>query len=225
MSGTLAGVRNNVRWLLQDHDPSNYAVSTPELNRLIEHRMQTAAVEIGQGPAWVTAALTLVPDQSDYTLPTGVTYQQVMLLRLGSQGWSMMRISMDIMTVKRRGPAIPRGLPTDYTLWEDTSQVVNVRLFPTPSQADTIDIFRSLVPATLTDDSTAIPFSDGGLRLLELGVALRAAKRMTPEQRAQRLLSDDVIKQWEQDIETEKRTERSRINRLKRTGQHALTQA
>mgnify|MGYP001595497823 CR=1 FL=1 len=217
MPDTLTNVRRRVRLLTDDLDPNAPAIDSERLNTLIENRMHLTAAEVGLGPSWITAAVTVAADDYDYTLPTSIQYQRVIALQLNSLEWLMERVTHLELQAMRDGPGPVTGAPPHNALFEDTSQQVNLWLYPTPRVADTINVLRAQVPAALSTDATNIPFSDPLLRAMEKSCALEAILLMDPEERSKRKATLDTAGRWEREISRATHLERVRIGNLRRS--------
>ena len=219
MSQTVLTTHDDVRLLLGEDDPSNYAVESERVKLMIARRAQQIGARIGMGNAWVTSAFTLTAGSlADYTLPGSLTYARVIALRIAATGQSMERMDFDLINRMREGLKSgdsASGDPRYYALWEDAAQLVNVRIERIPSEARAIDVLRAVLPTGVYTDATAIPFSDLALAALEQDVALECWALMTDEQRAERHLGKEVAQLW---ADTSKRAildEIARLNRLK----------
>jgi hypothetical protein len=177
------------------------------------------AQEIGLGPVWVTGAVTLVASDFDYTLPTTMEYNRVVAVQLNSQEWLLERVTPLELKAMQDGPGSSEGTPTHYALYEDDSQQVNIWMYPTPNEADTLNILRSRVPASLTTDATVIPFSIPLLRALEKQVALESMLMMDPEERQKRKAALDQGPKWEKEAARALKLEKVRFGNLKRSDQ------
>lgn len=72
-----------------------------------------------------------------------------------------------------------------YSLMVDDAQTITVMFNLIPQVADTIDLLRTVIPATFADqDAAPIPFDRNLIDAFCQGCALRAIDMMNPEQRA-----------------------------------------
>jgi hypothetical protein len=217
MSETLAVARRNVRLMTDDMDPNDYATDSERLNLLIDNRMQLMAQEVGLGPVWVAGAVTLVSGTFAYLLPATMEYNRVVAVQLNSLEWLLERVTTLELKAMQDGPGTITGDPTQYALYEDDTQVVNIWMFPTPNEADTLNILRSRVPANLTTDATLIPFSAPLLRCLEKSVAVESVLLMDPEERQKRKATLDQAPKWEKEVARAIKLEKVRFGNLKRS--------
>jgi hypothetical protein len=191
MASTLGVERKEARRLARDTDGGRYAVSTREFNRIIEAEMHRVGSRIRLGQAWQNGVITLVPatDPPDYTLPAaGVQYQQIIKLRRQSDRKILEPLSQSALQYRRRGLSSIQGTYVNaYALVEAVDQTITVMFDVKVTQGDTIDMLRSIIPASLNnDDSQAIPFDRDLLEGFRMGCAVRAINMMTPEEKAAR---------------------------------------
>lgn len=217
MADTLANVRRRVRLLSDDMDPNHYAMDSDRLNTVIESRMHLMAQECGMGATWVTGAVTLTAGDFTYTLPTTVEYQRVMAVRLNSQTWLMERITHTELLALQDGAGDAQGDPTHYAFYEDTSQQVNIWVYPTPNASDTLDIQRAAVPSALSTDATNIPFSAPLLRALEKSAAMDAILLMDADEQARRKVTLQQAPKWEREVLRAMKLEKVRFGNLRRS--------
>lgn len=179
--------------------------------------MHAMAQEVGLGPVWVTNAITLAANDWDYTLPTSVQYNHVIGIRLNGQEWLMDRVTPLEFLALQDGPGTTIGEPRRYTLFEDTSQQVNVWVDPVPRVTGGLDVLRSQLPAALSSDSTNISFSDPLLRAFEKACAIDAIESMDEEERNRRKVMLTSVPRFTKDIQRALRLERIRIGNLRRS--------
>jgi len=188
VSVTLLLLRNNVRWLLNDTSPSDPVFSTPLMNRIIENELPIFAQRLGLQPEWVVPFIPVVAGVADYTITpaAGKTHGDILMLRLNSTGWIPDRVTQAEMTALRIAPpgAIPQGQTTAWTAWESPDQVLHVRLYPVPAVADSLAAFRSSLPASLTADTTTLPFNVDQQHALEKWIGVCLLGRATEEDHA-----------------------------------------
>jgi hypothetical protein len=225
MAGTLLSVRDRVRWLINDRNQSEYVISSPRLDRLIADRLNHIAELVGYGLEWATAAVTLAANTFDYSLPSSIQYHQIVDVVLNSRGWQLVRRGIEELNALR-GVATPAtGDPTDYALFEGLTQLVTIRLYPTPASADTLNLLRSRIPIAVSADADVVSFSDNLLRALEKDVALNVLALLGDEELKQLGVSRNVIPLWSRDLERAIKAERVRIRRMKLTDRYELSRA
>ena len=217
MADTLLNVRRRVRLLTDDMDPNDYALDSDRLNTVIESRMHLMAQEVGLGASWVTGAVTLVASTWQYTLPTSVQYERITAVQFAAQNWLLDRVTPTEMLALHDGAGTTSGDPTHYALFEDTSQQINLWVFPIPNAAGTLNALRAQVPAALSTDATNIPFGSPLLRALEKGAAVDAVLLMDEEARTERKATLDAAGKWDKEIARAIKLERVRIANLRRS--------
>lgn len=191
--------------MLDDTNLGDAKFESRQITRAMEQAMHAYAELWGMGEAWVTGAVTLVTGTGDYALPSSVQYSNVRALYRNRDGYEMVKMTFSEIQALREGTSAPTGEPAAWAPWEDTSQGVNIRLDVNPTSTyngNTLNMLRAQVPGSLSTDSTAIPFSSGGLRALE--------KRVAGE------LGENTL--WLQQAEEAAEHERVRLYRLKHTG-------
>jgi hypothetical protein len=219
MSETIATASYNVRRALNDDNPSRYSIDSTTLSYLIVTKAQELAAECGTAHTWVTTAFTLtVNSLTDYTLPTSVEYGTVELMRIPATGQTMQGVSMPVINAMREGlitGARGGGDPRYYCIYEDepaaaSVTAVKVRINTVPNVARDIDVYRSRIPSSTYTDATVLPFHELLCRAIERAVAMECLARMTVQQRAERMLGEDLPGVWGRDILEDIRREKYR---------------
>lgn len=214
MSETRAVIRDEIRQMLSDNSSDNPAWTDERINRAITRHMRIIGNEVLMGKAWVTSAVTTVVGTADYTLPTGVEYAQILSLKLLPFNSYLRPQTIEWIELARQGATLGQGIPNAYALWEDTSQVVNLRLWPIPNAIYTIDLERSIIPGALTSDSATVPFSENLIIGLEYRVAAEMAGIGTDEQLQVAGLGPNAGAAFSSMAEQVIRRERERISRV-----------
>lgn len=228
MSEIRSACEASVRLLLDDLDPSSYGITSERLHEIVKHEALRMGRIVGLGASWSSGAVSLVQSTRDYVLPTSastIEYQNVQHLILDSRNWPMTRVSMDVMDSYYMG-YIPFsnavGVPYLYTMWEDSTQQVNIRIFPTVALPDSITIFTSQSMTVLASDSDTIPFGRDLLRALEKSCAAKAWKAISPDKRK---VGPELIADLQTEAQEGVQAERVRMIRFKRTSAMALMEA
>lgn len=215
----------NARILIDDLDAAAYGVTSERLHEIVKHEAQRVARAVGLGAAWVSNALTLTTGTRDYTFSTSFQYASISHLILDSRNWILQRVPLDVINASYQGFAPfgnAKGVPYRYAMWEDSNQTVNVRIWPSAVENDTVTAFLSKQQIVLAADSDNLPFSNDLLRAVEKAVAVKMWKSM-PEPK--RHVSPEFVKDLEMESADGISQERIRLNRLKRTSAMALTEA
>lgn len=225
MSETRAACELNARVLIDDLDHSAYGVTSERLHEIVKHEAQRIGRAVGLGSSWSSAFVTLTAGDRDYPLNTGNQYANIEHLIVDSLNWPMSKIPLEAMNAYYMG-FVPfsnaRGIPRVYSIWEDSSQVVHLRIFPTPATNDSLTAFYKLQVTPLALDADAIPFSDDLLRALEKSVAVRMWQSMPMDKRK---VGKEFVESLAGDVAEGIAQERIRLNRLKRTSVVTLTEA
>jgi hypothetical protein len=220
VSQTVATVVGNVRTLCRDRGVNDPALGTFEIKYHIKAEVEKLFQELGLAPEWETGVVTLVPGTYEYTIAgSGGLVNQIVTVRTHNRNRPLTRITDDELESMRRGPSTTIGLPEFICLREKQDQGIFVRLWPIPSEADTLDWLRARYPTSLTADTDSIPLSEPALRVLEKRVACTLLS-ILPDSETQGNLIDRnaVISKWSAEDANSIRLERIRINSLKRTG-------
>lgn len=191
MASTLGAVKKEVRRWSRDTLAGRYAISERELNRIIEAEMHRAGTRIRLGPVWLTSQITVGPatNPPDYALPAaGVQYSQITMLRRQSDMRILEKVSQAWIQYRRRGTVILSGSRvSSYALVESTAQTVTVMFDVRPTDSDSIDVFCTVIPASLADsDSAAIPFDRDLIEGFQQGCAVRVIDMMSPQAKQER---------------------------------------
>ena len=180
MSETLSVARRNVRQLLRDLNPTPFAFAGTEVDRALIASSLKVGSQIGLGFDWDTGVVTLtVGSTADYTLGAATTqWDRVILARIADTGETLEKVSVAEINEMREGLISTSGGggdPSAFALWEDATQIVQMRIDTIPTAARTIDFLRSNMPSGTIADSTTLPFSDLGLRAVEFDAAAALA--------------------------------------------------
>lgn len=220
MSQTVATVVDHVRTLCRDRGVNDPALGTFEIKYHVKAEVEKLFQELGLAPQWENAITTLVVGTYEYTIAAnGGLVNQIITVRTHNRNWPLTRITDDELESMRRGPSTTIGLPQFICLREQPDQSILVRLWPIPSEVDTLDWLRARYPTSLTADTDSIPLSEPALRVLEKRVACTLLS-MLPDTEVESNLIDGkaVIAKWSAEDANSIRLERIRINSLKRTG-------
>lgn len=215
MSKTPDLIRARVRFHLRDREKARPAFSSFEYDAVIDSEMRVLAGLIDLGDDWGTGALgiTLSNATDTYTAPSTLNYAAVKRLRLASSQREIELVSDEKWRQYRDGIASPQSQPGDPIIareYENADQQLKFQFHPWPRGADSVEIYRQLMPDALVDDTSMIPFDDAGCEALIYKVAVVLAKKMPEEEFARRGLSPGVIDEWQANIRTLLNTHRTR---------------
>ncbi len=223
MGVTVDAARERIRWGLGDHDPSDYAITSPALNLIIAQQAPWIASKIGLHPEWHVGAVPIVAGTRDYQLPA--VYAQPMIFRLVSKGWALARVPMPDMDALYRSPAMIYGVPTHYTLWENPSGELWLRTFPNDTENDTLDIYAADLPPTVVTGATVLPFDQDEQIAFELHVMACAAGRLGPDALAKLNLGPAAVEQFRAEAAAALKAAQLRILKQKRVSGVARREA
>lgn len=171
MATTRLAVRNRVYEMLGDPNPAERVVSEFRYNTSIERNMYLVAAKANM-PRSAVSSTSLVADTYEYTISN--TAQHVGFALLNSTGTELAPVPWEQFNAYyRQDSSSPRvsGTPKEYTVREDVSNDLIIRVGPTPDASDTLKVNLSVLPALLTTDAISIPFSEELTRALDLFVA------------------------------------------------------
>lgn len=196
MSKTLLALRDDIRTRLNDTNPADYCFSSDRLDRMVETHLQTIGQELFGAQVWALSAVTLVAGTTDYTLPA-LEYGQFLILKRHSDGYPMTKTTaVDIYRV-RHNAGTGGGKPSAYAILEGDLGARTLLLDVAPTEADSIDILRSVEDSDLTPaDTDVIDLPRVALRALELFVAAEALGTATEEQLGKLVLDRGVARMW-----------------------------
>jgi hypothetical protein len=211
-SNSRAGLEQNIRYLIDDLNPDQYAISSVRLHAFINAAMHLIANRTVLEKEAVTIVAT-VAGTYDYTL-TGII-ADVRQVFLDTYGLELERMELEqLNSVYRQDSATPllRGLPRFYALYETSAQANRIRLAPTPNlTAGSLKVHYSILPSSLTADTSTVPFPLGLLRVLERMVAAEAVLVMSAEDRKARMLGLEQVREWQAMAERGIRDENFRL--------------
>ena len=223
MSGTVAASRLNISKLMRDLPVGNDRLVNPDsvIASLDSWYAQVGAI-FGYADTWTTAAVTLVSGTLEYALPTA-QYQTVSIIRRTDDGRILQKRSMEDLESLRQSSVAQSGSPTDYTLYEDASQIAKIRLFPTPDGTNpSLDMYASTSTTVISSDSDTLGLSRDGLNALELLVAAELLAGCDPDKLKARGISPGLSQalqargQMMMDTEKERRAQFRRTDRVRR---------
>lgn len=222
MSATALAVMKRTQFHLRDREKARQAFSQFEYLATIDSEMKVLAGLIDLGDSWYLQsegdALTINGTSDEWTLPLSPDPSRLILVRLWSTQQLLKPLTPAAFAELVDGNPTPQSSPGDpcwYTIWEDYSQVVHIRVHPWPRKADYLEFFRSDLPVTLASTGDIIPFDDACIEALALTSADTLAAKMPAEERARRGLDVSVTRKWQANIAVLLRSHRVRRNRQK----------
>lgn len=222
MSATLSATRVNVRHHLNDTALGNPAVSSLILDRIILNAAMHLGSKIGLSLVWTASQVTLTAGSlSDSTLGAATTqFDRIIAARINATGQIMEKVSFDEINRLRAGltNTASQGDPQYFALWEDATQIVQMRIDTVPASARTIDFLRSSLPSRTVADATVLPFSDLMLPAIELASAAQAVIRLPQATLDHLKLDRGIVAEWKQQSNELVRQERERQDKIQRRG-------
>lgn len=214
MSATRSVTEANIRLLIDDSNPDDYAISSVRLHQVVQGEMQLIGSRMAL-PMEAVTSVSLVAGTYDYTL-TGIV-ADVRQVMLDSNGRALDPLTLEEMNrnyYQDTTPGTGRGTPRYYALYETSAQLSRMRVAPTPNASDTLKLYHGLIPAALSADSSTIPFSAPLLRVLERSAAAECVAMMSPEDRAKRMIGIESLTLWREMAEQGFRDENWRLRIL-----------
>lgn len=220
MSATVTTILGNIRALLNDQTGSRFIRSDEQLRAMLSSRMQMLNADINM-IAKQTTACTLVAGTDEYTLDPSTStkiHSAVTVIR-ASDKWPLIKIGPQTMfAYKRNSGSSTQGRPTYYMLYETSAQALKIVLYPTPGQADTLDMWHMDIPGILGANTDSVPFGEYAIRGLEKAVAAEVLLGSPDETVAAVGLTKDLIPLWQADAKRLFNLEEDRTARISRPG-------
>ena len=201
MSQTRLVTEQNVRYLIDDLDPDDYAISSVRMHQYLQGQMQLLGGRMIL-PMEAVTSVAVVAGTYDYTL-TG-TVGDVRQVLWNANGLVLEPLSFDELNETfRQDTALnyTATVPMCWALYETSAQASKLRIAPTPAASGTLKVYYGVIPASLTADSSTIPFSAPMLRILERMVASECVTVMSPEDRKRRMIGTGVVAMWQRATE------------------------
>lgn len=233
MSMTRVRAVLRVREMLRDMDPSDALASDYTYAEVIERNANAIAGRVTL-PLIAVASTSLVAETYEYTL-TDVQVQRIEQVILNSNGKELVFVPWDEFNAHyRQDTATPvaSGTPVEYTWSERASTGLGVndtiiRVGPTPSAADAIDVYRANMPAAAATpnpsylasaDGFVIPFADDLMAALLAACAGEIASTSSADALAKRGLAPGAARAWLAQVEPAIRSYNLRMWRSQRAG-------
>jgi hypothetical protein len=201
MSQTRAITEMNVRYLIDDLDPEDYAISSVRMHQYLQGQMHLLASRMVL-PMEAVTSVAVVAGTYDYTL-TGTVgdIRQIQWNATGGELEPMLFEELNAEFKQDTAVVYSSGTPRAYAPFETSAQASKIRVAPTPAATGTLKVYYGIIPAALTADSSVIPFSAPMLRILERLVASECVSVMSPEDRKRRMLGTEVVAFWARMVE------------------------
>lgn len=173
MSETRATVRGRVRELLGDVNPAERVVGQFRYDAVMDRQYQIIASRTLRAKEH-DIAVTLIAGTYDYTVGTVGETQSVEQVFLDADGVELQYLPLSVLNSRfRQDTTEPadRGTPRHYSTYDNTSQVVKIRVAPTPIDSGALSVVGSSNPVLGTSEGSAILFTEGLIRGLESACA------------------------------------------------------
>jgi hypothetical protein len=169
--------------MLGDVNPDSRAISQFRYNQSIARNVQLIAMRANLPRSAVQSVSISVAGGYEYS---GITdaMQSVDQVLLNSTGDELVYVPWEQFNAYyRQDTAMPRasGTPVEYTIRENLSSGLVIRVGPTPNASDTLKVHGPILPAALSSDSTVIAFSDELIRGLESAVAAEIVSTLSED--------------------------------------------
>jgi len=226
MSQTAAETALNVRRMIDDLDKDDYAISSLRMANIISGAVQALAARTHQ-PINASPPTTIVLSNGvfDYTISlANIAIRQILL---ASNGRDLVRIPLEELNARYRQdtsvPAASTSFPTHYALYETNTQLTRIRVGPTPdASAGTLLVYRDVLPASTSGDTSSIPFGNLMCQAVEASAAAECVLSMVPEERAKRMISQDVVQLWLKGVDDAVKAENVRQRMMGRSQTHVV---
>jgi len=136
------------------------------------------ARKLGLGHAWINPAASLTTAAMDFTLPSTVTYGQVLSLVYANGERPLTKIARDVVIDRRGFSGSSPSRLYEYALDKDATGRVVVMFERAPGAAEDLKAYVSTMPEQWEEGSATPPtiaFSEMALRALELMIAADVA--------------------------------------------------
>jgi hypothetical protein len=219
MSGTLAQSSLRVRGLIQDVDLGNPVIGTySRLNPTLMRVAQELTGPIGMARYWVASAFTTIAlSTADYTLSAGIKYNAIHRLRDTYFGRVIDKVTLGEIEVLRYGIKVNQlrtGDPIAFAIWEDNTQVPNIRLDRVPVRATAFDVEISALPTYGITDATTLPFNELALAAIERETAAELIDGMSDEAVARLGITRDLATVFHKKAADDINAEKARLRRM-----------
>jgi len=217
MSGTSQTVVDNVRRIMRDPDNGRSVVATDTIKYHVDACVPEVADSCSLVRTLTASLITLVAGTATYTL-SAAEYDYLDGLFLASDRFILKREATETLNEYRAGQSQASARPTHYAIEPQSDQTLDVTFWPTPDRAEAVSGYVSPLPdAWGTGATTAptIPFSQRGLRALELMVAAACAASLNEEALNALKLDKSASLTWEARARELLRRERLVISRMR----------
>lgn len=199
MAVTLVVLRNRLRVMLNDLDRADdEQFSIVRLDGAIANAYQACAAVLSPPRLVTLSAFTIAAGAQTFSLPTtsNAEYSGDVRIRLQSDGSYLFKRSREEIEALRYGETATTGTgrPTDFSLYEDSAQILQGDCWPRSKDLETCDMYVGLDVTDLRDaasmDAASIQFSRYGSTAL----LYRAASELVASTPADKLAARDLDK-------------------------------
>lgn len=206
MSTTVAALADRIANKLRALDPNGPLDSVYIDGEIRDAYMQLQA-KLPAAYSYTAAAGTITAGATTFTLPTTSTaeYAGDVRVQLVSTGAFLVEVTQDEMQMFRNNvTSTTSGRPQYFAPYEDSSQQVICWVYPSPTSAESYNLFRSLVPSDFTSTDTGGTTLALG-RFAQEALILKACSNivaaMIPEDVAKLKLDKNVAELWARQAE------------------------
>ena len=200
MALTVGEVRNRVKEVLGDMNPSDQVVGEYRYDEIVRGNVQVVASRANM-PRNSPVSISLLAGTYDYAVSATLTYQSIAQVLLNSNGRELVFVPFEQFNAYyKQETAEPHGsgTPVEWTAYENTSGLTRMRFGPTPDESDTAKVHANSIPLL---DPASISFSDDLVRALIYSCASEVLLMLNDEQRAKLGLDTKVAAKWAADVE------------------------
>jgi len=241
MAVRLRSVRDQVRELLNDVDPSDPVWAGPRLDQAIAGAYLALRALLPAHKLLTASAFTISASAQTFTLPATVTnwiggdggaeYRSDLTITLVSTGQQLIKLSnaeMDAMWNGVPATAQPLGIPRYFALSEGRDQGVNGRCYPASKASEACNLYAAIEAddlrnyvgsgGTSTLDDVEVEMSRVGVYALVLRSASDQVKKASAETCDKLGLDKAVWREWRKDSNTMLLAEAGRKHGLESSG-------
>lgn len=217
-----------MRKLINDNNRGRYAISDDFILRTLDHCVQAVAAHVGIGLVSQTVNITN-NGTGDYDL-SALQYATIHSIER-SDGTPLIKRTFAQLEENWLGVPSGNGPPEEWAPREVpqtalAAEKLIIRTRPVTSVPDTLKVWYTEVPDLYTngaDDTVPIPFSRIAVVALENMLAARCLRKMTAEQRSERLIADGFVDDCAESAREALQLEKERRSRIKAQGRMALS--
>ena len=226
MAETLATVRSRVRVNLKELGERSTVAGLIAIDNAIADAYLVLGASIPAPRLLTPSAFTIAANSRTFTLPSaaGLQYTGIVEIQLRSDRSYLSKRSRDEIQALYNGDTQTVGTsrPLLFSLYEDSSQVVQGDCWPRSRDAEPCDLYASLSVADIRDaasmDAATIQFGRAAVHAVVLQASSMLVAAMTDEDLRERKLNPKVADTWYKQAQTLAYQEELRRNNAEAVG-------